>query len=89
MKYTGHADRPPAWKVSDAPERYIDLMKNNIIGVEITIERLEGKFKMSQEMQVGDREGVTRGFYNLDTERGRAMAELVRQRSDLKEASRR
>jgi transcriptional regulator len=47
MDYTGRGDRPDPWKVSDAPERYIELMKKNIIGIEIAIDRLEGKFKMS------------------------------------------
>lgn len=86
MDYTGRGDRPGPWKVSDAPEKYIDLMKKNIIGIEIAIERLEGKFKMSQEMRVGDREGVVRGFNNLNTQQTSTIAEMVQQRSDLKEA---
>ncbi|KAK2749087.1 hypothetical protein CKAH01_06584 [Colletotrichum kahawae] len=87
MDYTGKGDRPGPWKVSDAPERYIELMKKNIIGIEIVIERLEGKFKMSQEMRKGDREGVIRGFQSLDSEGGQVMANLVKERSDLKESA--
>lgn len=41
------------WKVSDAPERYVDLLKKGIIGIEITIERIEGRYKMSQEITGG------------------------------------
>ncbi|KAL4940707.1 hypothetical protein BDV06DRAFT_213276 [Aspergillus oleicola] len=63
------------WKVSDAPVNYVDLLKKNIIGVEITIDRLEGKFKMSQEMGKGDREGVIKGFENLGTDTGKGIAE--------------
>ncbi|KAL5339894.1 hypothetical protein BJX70DRAFT_387704 [Aspergillus crustosus] len=53
------------WQVSDAPVNYVDLLKKNIIGIEITIDRLQGKFKMSQEMGQGDRQGVIDGFESL------------------------
>ncbi|KAF4962151.1 hypothetical protein FSARC_9725 [Fusarium sarcochroum] len=87
MDYTGKGDRPGPWKVADAPERYIDIMKKNIVGIEIVIHRLEGKIKMSQEMRKGDRDGVVRGFGNLDTDVARAVGALVKERSDMKEAS--
>ncbi|KAI9159139.1 transcriptional regulator [Paramyrothecium foliicola] len=87
MDYTGKGDRPGPWKVSDAPEKYIELMQKNIIGIEIVIHRLEGKYKMSQEMRNGDRQGVVRGFKSLDTDVARAMAASVQQRSDMKEAA--
>ncbi|KAK1472450.1 transcriptional regulator [Colletotrichum cuscutae] len=85
MDYTGKGDRPGPWKVADAPERYIELMKKNIVGIEIAIDRLEGKFKMSQEMRKGDREGVIRGFQSLGSDGGQAIAALVQERSDMKE----
>ena len=53
------------WSVDEAPERYIELLKKNIIGVEVLITRLEGKWKMSQELREGDREGVVEGFRKL------------------------
>ncbi|KAF5975897.1 transcriptional regulator [Fusarium coicis] len=86
MNYTGKGDQPGPWKVSDAPERYIELMKKNIIGIEISIHRLEGKFKMSQEMRKGDREGVIKGFANMESEAAQGIATMVQERSDLKEA---
>lgn len=73
------------WKVSDAPENYVQLLKKNIIGIEIRVERLEGKFKMSQEMGVGDREGVIKGFGELGTEVGEGMSKLVKERGELKD----
>jgi transcriptional regulator len=87
MDYTGQGDRPGPWKVTDAPDRYIELMKKNIIGIEISITRLEGKFKMSQEMRKGDREGVIAGFGRMGTAIGDAIAATVQQRSDLKEGA--
>ncbi|PWN48112.1 negative transcriptional regulator [Violaceomyces palustris] len=70
------------WKVSDAPEKYVSLLKKAIIGIEIRLERLEGKFKMSQEMPAGDVEGVVEGFEKLQTDSGKAMAELIRSRQN-------
>ncbi|KAL4750977.1 hypothetical protein BDW72DRAFT_203476 [Aspergillus terricola var. indicus] len=74
MKYSS------PWQVSDAPVSYVDLLKKNIIGIEITIDRLQGKFKMSQEMGQGDREGVINGFDNLGTDVGKCIANMVRER---------
>jgi transcriptional regulator len=86
MGYTGPANsRPSSWKVTDAPDRYIDLLKKAIIGIEIDIDRLEGKFKMSQEMGAGDQQGVVAGFKNLGTEVGDEVAKLVQTRAELKE----
>ncbi|KAJ1710959.1 transcriptional regulator [Aspergillus flavus] len=87
MGYTGEGGRPDSWKVTDAPERYIDIMKKNIIGIEITIEDIGGKFKMSQESTKGDREGVIQGFENLGTDVGRDVAALVRERGETKDAA--
>ncbi|KAL2754152.1 hypothetical protein ACRALDRAFT_2108884 [Sodiomyces alcalophilus JCM 7366] len=85
MDYTGQGDRPGPWKVTDAPPRYIELLQKNIVGIEIKIDRLEGKFKMSQEMSKGDRDGVVKGFKTLGTEVGMAISDIVQTRSDMHE----
>ncbi|PYI09192.1 transcriptional regulator [Aspergillus sclerotiicarbonarius CBS 121057] len=82
MGYTG-GDRPEPWKVADAPERYIELMQRNIVGIEIEIRTLQGKFKMSQEMRPGDREGVVKGFAELGGDTGMAISALVKERGEL------
>lgn len=87
MGYTG-GDQPTAWKVTDAPERYVETLRKNIIGIEITIERLEGKFKMSQEMEKTDREGVADGLATIDSNSAQAVSRIVRERSERKEAER-
>ncbi|KAI1487845.1 negative transcriptional regulator [Biscogniauxia mediterranea] len=84
MGYTGVGSAPGPWKVSDAPENYIEIMKKAIIGIEISIERLEGKFKMSQELKEGDREGVVKGFQKLDSEVAQGVASLVEIRGGKK-----
>ncbi|KAL4806652.1 hypothetical protein BDV18DRAFT_137948 [Aspergillus unguis] len=73
------------WKVSDAPVSHVDLLKKNIIGIEITIERLQGKVKMSQELGQGDREGVINGFENMGTDVGKGIAEMVKERGEIKD----
>ncbi|KAJ7898433.1 transcriptional regulator [Mycena leptocephala] len=61
---------PRAWTPADAPDSYIALMAKAIVAVEIKITRLEGKFKMSQELGVEDRKGVVSGFTALETDTG-------------------
>jgi transcriptional regulator len=84
MGYTGKDGQPGPWAVSDAPERYVELLKKAIIGIEITIDRLEGKFKMSQEGDAGDIEGVARGFEAMETDVAQDMAKVVRERCAAK-----
>lgn len=84
MGFVG-GERQKAWQVSDAPQSYVDLLRKNIIGVEIEITRLEGKFKMSQELGSGDRDGVVKGFEALNTDLGSKIARTVQERAALKE----
>ncbi|CAD0097759.1 unnamed protein product [Aureobasidium mustum] len=72
------------WKVDDAPERYIELLRKNIVGIEIKVTNLGGKYKMSQEMSVEDREGVAAGFEAMKKEAGDWMANTVRERVQTK-----
>lgn len=55
------AERAP-WSVADAPEDYVGRMLGAIVGVEIPIERLVGKWKVSQNRSVQDRAGVVVGL---------------------------
>jgi predicted FMN-binding regulatory protein PaiB len=66
-----------SWKVGDAPDRYVELLKKGIVGLEITIERIEGRYKMSQEMSGGDWSGVVEGFRGMGGELGTEMAARV------------
>jgi transcriptional regulator len=75
----GPAGREP-WKVSDAPERYIDRLIKAIIGIEIPIARFEGKWKVSQNRPAEDRAGIIAGLADSDEPMKHAMAQLVRER---------
>lgn len=65
------------WKVSDAPEDFIAALLRGIVGVELTIERLEGKWKVSQNQTEHTRSSVVEGLAALNTETSRAMRDLV------------
>lgn len=71
---THETGRAAAWSVSDAPERYIETQLRGIVGIEIMIGRIEGKWKVSQNRPETDRAGVANG---MDSE-SREMSSLVR-----------
>src|SRR5205085_9871829 len=57
------ARHPPGdWKVTDAPADFIDSMVKMIVGVEIPMRKLEGKWKMSQNRALPDRLGTIAGL---------------------------
>lgn len=59
---THEAGRPEPWAIDDAPEAFIAGMLKGIVSFELTIQRLEGKWKMSQNRPVEDRAGVVAGL---------------------------
>jgi transcriptional regulator len=56
------SQRPEPWNVSDAPEPFIAGQIQAIIGVEIPIASIEGKWKVSQNRSLADRQGVYEGL---------------------------
>jgi len=68
---------PNPWTVSGVPDGYIDGLLNAIVGIEITIETLEGKCKASQNRPEADRLGVIIGLHDLRTPEADRMAEVV------------
>ena len=69
------------WKVTDAPEKFIELLRKSLIGMEVKVTRLEGKFKMSQELAEGDREGVIKGLEEMGEDE---LVETVKWRAGIK-----
>lgn len=65
------------WKIDDAPQAFIDGMCRAIIGFEITLNRIEGKWKMSQNKSAHDRMGVMNGLRAQGDSVGQVMADLV------------
>jgi transcriptional regulator len=75
------APRAVRWAVSDAPADYIEAMLGAIVGIEITLTAIVGKWKVSQNRSAADRDGVARGLRDEAALRGdlgpAAMAALV------------
>lgn len=73
------ASRTPSWSVRDAPRKYIEGLLRAIVGIEIGIEAIDGKWKLSQNRPEADRRGVVEGLAQAEPE----MSELVRRYADL------
>jgi transcriptional regulator len=65
------------WALADAPESYIDTMLRGIVGFRFAITRLEGKWKMSQNREMKDRDGVVNGLEQRATGDDLEVAGLV------------
>ncbi|MDQ6680128.1 MAG: FMN-binding negative transcriptional regulator [Pseudomonadota bacterium] len=72
------APRSAPWAVGDAPDDYIEKMLGAIVGIEIELTALTGKWKLSQNRSAADRDGVARGLDDLDNDAARALAQQVR-----------
>jgi transcriptional regulator len=72
------SEREVPWRVADAPPEFIQNLLKAIVGVELTINRLEGKWKVSQNRPIADREGVVRSLETLDSPAASGMAELIK-----------
>ena len=65
------------WALTDAPASFIESMTRGIVGFRFAITRLEGKWKMSQNRAMKDREGVVAGLRKRQSGDDLEMAQLV------------
>ena len=72
------ADQPKPWAVADAPAEHVERLLRGIIGVELRIERIEAKRKLSQNRSDADRQGVISGLSAGASDQGRAVARAMR-----------
>jgi len=80
MTSAQEAARQEPWAVSDAPSDFLAAQMKGIVGVEIEITRIEGKWKVSQNRSEADRRGVAAGLRDLGAEDALHMADLVENR---------
>jgi transcriptional regulator len=71
--------REQPWAVGDAPADFIAMQRRAIVGLEIEILDIRGKWKTSQNRNAADRAGVVSGLDALGDEDSRAMSGLVRE----------
>lgn len=74
------ASRAEPWSVADAPADFLAGQLKGIVGIEIEVTLIEGKWKVSQNRSEADRRGVAEGLRETDAETARHMAELVDKR---------
>ena len=68
------------WSLDDSPAAYVDALLGAIVGIEIEIEQLDGKWKMSQNRPAEDVEGVIRGLAASPDPSAREVGAIVEQR---------
>jgi transcriptional regulator len=73
------AARADPWSVDDAPADFLELQRRAIVGIEIEILDIRGKWKTSQNRSAADRAGVVEGLEALGDEEAAAMAAVVRE----------
>ena len=67
------------WAVTDAPAQYVDGQLKAIVGLEMTVERVEAKAKLSQNRSAADHTGVIAGLNAEGGPHERSVAALMRQ----------
>ena len=77
-KYEGQRDQP--WHVTDAPPAFIDGQLRGIVGVEMTVTRVEAKAKLSQNRGAADRAGAIEGLRGEDDPGSAEIADLMTRR---------
>jgi len=75
--------RPRPWSLDQAPDAFVASQLRGIVGVEIPIVAIEGKFKASQNRPVADRIGVVEGLAADGDAQSLAMRDLVKARGGV------
>jgi len=71
------AGREHRWYVTDAPDDYVRKEMRHIIGIELCIESLVGRYKLSQNRNAADQEGARAGLAAAPTGRERELANAI------------
>ena len=69
--------QPRPWSLADAPADYLQALSQAIVCFEIPIERIEGKYKLSQNQSTANRAGVVQGLQQENQPDADKMAALV------------
>lgn len=77
-RHEGGREQP--WGLGDAPAGYIERLMSDIVGVEVEIARLEGKWKMSQNRSAADIDGVVGGLSASSSALDQVAALIVEER---------
>jgi transcriptional regulator len=81
------AGRPEPWSIDDAPAGYIDTQARAIVGLELRVDRIEAKRKLSQNRSADDVEGVIAALADGSADERAVSAQMerhARSRPDLR-----
>ncbi len=71
--------RPHPWRVTDAPAEYLENMLKAIVGVQIPISKVVGKWKLGQNRSLADRQGMLAGLAGQDDPSAHALVPYLRE----------
>lgn len=71
------SQRKSPWRLTDAPNEFIDKMIAGVVGFELEIEEMIGKWKLSQNRSTRDQQGVVEGLKREGGAVGKALADLM------------
>jgi transcriptional regulator len=71
------ASQPRPWSIAEAPRDYLDKLVERIVGIEMPIVRLEGKWKAHQARPIADKLGTIAGLNAIGTDANRGVAEMI------------
>jgi transcriptional regulator len=77
MTDENEAPLPARWAVDDAPADFVNATMRGIVGIEIAVTRIQGKWKMSQNKSAADRRGIIEGLQQQPTAAALEVAALV------------
>lgn len=71
------AEQPKPWALADAPEDFTERLLGLLVGIEFHILRMQGKWKVSQNQGLANRQGVIAGLQALQRDEAASVADLV------------
>jgi transcriptional regulator len=77
-KATEEGAKGREWHIEEAARGYVNALKKGIIGLEVEVTKIEGRFKLGQDENDGDWEGIVDGFENLGTAAAEEMVGMMR-----------
>ncbi|MBH2010712.1 MAG: FMN-binding negative transcriptional regulator [Xanthomonadaceae bacterium] len=74
------ADQPAPWRIADAPPDYIERLLQAIVGIEVEIERIAGKAKLSQNQPASNQQSLVNALQGRDDRASQEMAQAIQDR---------
>ena len=74
--------RQSPWKVDDAPSDFIEKLVKGIVGIEMPVTKITGKWKLGQNRQAADQEGIVKGLLSTEEAGSVALAKLSKHHFD-------